>query len=80
MTFKELKEKLEKIDIPDEAEIQVLTELGVADAVTVSLHVEPENNNRQVITFYTQLGIKAFYEAMREKIHNGKKENNTWNF
>ena len=35
MTFKELKEKLEKLHVPDEAEIQVLTETSVADAVEV---------------------------------------------
>lgn len=73
MTLKELKEKLEKLNVSDEAEIQVLTETGVADAVMVGLNKEPWHNNRQVLTLYTQPGIEAIYKAIKEEVH-GKKQ------
>lgn len=72
MTLKELKEKLEKLHVPDEAEIQVLTEASVADAVMIGLNKEPWHNNRQVLTFYTQPGIEAIYKAIKEEVHNKK--------
>lgn len=70
MTFKELKEKLEKLHIPDEAEVQVLTDTGVADAVEVSLHIEPENSSRQVMTLYTQAGIQELFESIKNDVKN----------
>ena len=70
MTFKELKEKLEKVHIPDDAEVQILTETGVADAVEVSLHIEPEHNSRQVITLYTQAGIQEFMKSIINDVKN----------
>lgn len=72
MTYKELKEKLEKLHVPDEAEIQVLTETSVADAVMIGLNKEPWNNNRQVLTLYTQPGIEAIYKAIKEEVHGEK--------
>lgn len=70
MTFKELKEKLEKVHIPDDAEVQVLTDTGVADAVEVSLHIEPEHDSRQVITLYTQAGIREFIKSIVNDVKN----------
>lgn len=70
MTFKELKEKLEKVHVPDDAEIQVLTDTGVADAVEVSLHIEPEHNSRQVVTLYTQAGIREFMRSIVNDVKN----------
>ena len=68
MTFKELKEKLEKLHVPDEAEIQVLTETSVADAVEISLHIEPEHNSKQVVTLYTQAGIQEFMRSIADDV------------
>ena len=68
MTFKELKEKLEKLHVPDEAEVQVLTDTGVADAVEVSLHIEPEHNSRQVVTLYTHAGIQEFMRSIADDV------------
>ena len=68
MTFKELKEKLEKLHVPDEAEVQVLTETSVADAVEVSLHIEPEHNSKQVVTLYTQAGIQEFIRNIADDV------------
>lgn len=70
MTFKELKEKLEKLHVPDDAEVQVLTDTGVADAVEVSLHIEPENSSRQVMTLYTQAGIQELFENIKNDVKN----------
>lgn len=70
MTFKELKEKLEKVHVPDDAEVQVLTDTGVADAVEVSLHIEPENNSRQVVTLYTQAGIQELFKNIKDDVRN----------
>ena len=70
MTYKELKEKLEKLHVPDEAEIQVLTETSVADAVEVSLHIEPEHDSRQVVTLYTQAGIHEFVKSIVNDVKN----------
>lgn len=70
MTFKELKEKLEKVHVPDDAEVQVLTDTGVADAVEVSLHIEPEHDSRQVITLYTQAGIREFIKSIVNDVKN----------
>ena len=70
MTFKELKEKLAKLHVPDEAEIQVLTETSVADAVEVSLHIEPEHDSRQVVTLYTQAGIHEFAKGIVNDVKN----------
>ena len=70
MTFKELKEKLEKVHVPDDAEVQVLTDKGVEDAVEVSLHIEPENSNRQVMTLYTQAGIHEFVKGIVNDVKN----------
>lgn len=50
--------------IPNGAEVQVLTDTGVADAVEVSLHIEPEHGNRQVVTLYTQAGIHEFVKSI----------------
>ena len=70
MTFKELKEKLEKVHVPDDAEVQVLTDTGVADTVEVSLHIEPEHNSRQVVTLYTQAGIHEFVKSILNDVKN----------
>ena len=70
MTFKELKEKLEKVHVPDDAGVQVLTDTGVADAVEVSLHIEPEHNSRQVVTLYTQAGIHEFVKSILNDVKN----------
>ena len=70
MTFKELKEKLEKLHVPDEAEVQVLTDTGVADAVEVSLHIEPENSSRQIMTLYTQAGIQELFKSIKDDVRN----------
>ena len=70
MTYKELKEKLEKLHVPDEAEVQVLTDTGVADAVELSLHIEPENSSRQVMTLYTQAGIQELFESIKNDVKN----------
>lgn len=72
MTLKELKEKLKELNVSDETEIQILTETSVADAVMVGLNKEPWHDNRQVLTFYTQPGIRAIYEALKEKVHGEK--------
>jgi hypothetical protein len=72
MTFKELKEKLEKLHVPDEAEVQVLTDTGVADAVEVSLHIEPENNSKQVMTLYTQAGIQELFKSIKNDVKNNQ--------
>ena len=68
MLFKELKEKLEKLHVPDDAEVQVLTDTGVADAVEVSLHIEPENSSRQVMTLYTQAGIQELFKSIKDDV------------
>jgi len=70
MLFKELKEKLEKLHVPDDAEVQVLTDTGVADAVEVSLHIEPEHNNKQVVTLYTHAGIHEFIRSIADDAKN----------
>jgi len=70
MLFKELKEKLEKLHVPDDAEVQVLTDTGVADAVEVSLHIEPENNSRHVVTLYTQAGIQELFKSIKDDVRN----------
>lgn len=70
MTFKELKEKLEKLHVPDEAEVQVLTDTGVADAVELSLHIEPENSSRQIMTLYTQAGIQELFKSIKNDVKN----------
>ena len=70
MTYKELKEKLEKLHVPDEAEVQVLTDTGVADAVEISLHIEPENSSRQVMTLYTQAGIQELFKSIKDDVRN----------
>lgn len=70
MTYKELKEKLEKLHVPDDAEVQVLTDTGVADAVEVSLHIEPENSSRQVMTLYTQAGIQELFKSIKDDVRN----------
>jgi hypothetical protein len=70
MLFKELKEKLEKLHVPDDAEVQVLTDTGVADAVEVSLHIEPENSSRQVMTLYTQAGIQELFKSIKDDVRD----------
>lgn len=70
MTYKELKEKLEKLHVPDEAEVQVLTDTGIADAVEASLHIEPENSSRQVVTLYTQAGIQELFKSIKNDVKN----------
>ena len=70
MTFKELKEKLEKRHVPDDAEVQVLTDTGVADAVELSLHIEPENSSRQIMTLYTQAGIQELFKSIKNDVKN----------
>ena len=70
MTFKELKEKLEKLHVPDDAEVQVLTDTGVADAVELSLHIEPENSSRQIMTLYTQAGIQELFKSIKDDVRN----------
>lgn len=68
MTFKELKEALEKLHVPDEAEIQVMTGTEVTDVNEVSLHIEPEHNSRQVVTLYTHAGIQEFMRSIEDDV------------
>ena len=68
MTFKELKEKLEKLHVPDEAEIQIMTDKEEASIDEVSLHIEPEHNSRQVITLYTHAGIQEFMRSIADDV------------
>ena len=72
MTFKELKEKLEKLHVPDEAEVQVLTETSVADAVEVSLHIEPKHDSKQIMTLYTQAGIQELFKSIKNDVKNNQ--------
>ena len=72
MTFKELKEKLEKLHVPDEAEVQVLTDKEVANIVEVSLHIEPEHNSKQVVTLYTHAGIQEFFKNIVNDVKNNQ--------
>lgn len=68
MTFKELKEKLEKLHVPDEAEIQVMTDKEETGIDEVSLHIEPENGSRQVVTLYTHAGIQEFMRSIADDV------------
>ena len=68
MTYKELKEKLEKLHVPDEAEIQIMTDKEEASIDEVSLHIEPEHNSRQVITLYTHAGIQEFMRSIADNV------------
>lgn len=68
MTYKELREKLEKLHVPDDAEVQVLTDKEVAGAVEVSLHIEPEHNSRQIVTLYTHAGIQEFIRGIADDV------------
>ena len=43
-----------------------------SEARKVGLFREPWHDNRQVLTFYTQPGLKAMYEALKERVHNEK--------
>lgn len=70
MTFKELKEKLEKVHVPDDAEIQVLTDKEAAEIIEISLHIEPEHNSKQVVTLYTQHGIQEFFKSIINDVKN----------
>lgn len=70
MTFKELKEKLEKLHVPDDAEIQIMTGKEETSIDEVSLHIEPEHNSRQVITLYTQAGIQEFMRSIVNDVKN----------
>lgn len=72
MTFKELKEKLEKLHVPDEAEIQIMTGTEVTDVNEVSLHIEPEHNSKQVITLYTHAGIQEFMRNIVNDVKNNQ--------
>lgn len=72
MTFKELKEKLKKLHVPDDAEVQVLTDKEVAEAVEVSLHIEPEHNSKQVVTLYTQHGIQELFKSIVNDVKNNQ--------
>lgn len=72
MTYKELKEKLEKLHVPDDAEVQVLTDTGVADAVEVSLHIEPEHDSKQIMTLYTQAGIQELFKSIKNDVKNNQ--------
>lgn len=68
MTYRELKEKLEKLHVPDEAEIQIMTDKEEASIDEVSLHIEPEHNSRQVITLYTHAGIQEFMRSIADDV------------
>ena len=68
MTFKELKEKLEKLHVPDEAEIQIMTDKEETSIDEVSLHIEPEHNSRQVVTLYTHAGIQEFMRSIADDV------------
>jgi hypothetical protein len=70
MTFKELKEALEKLHVPDEAEIQVMTDKEETSIDEVSLHIEPEHNSRQVVTLYTQAGIQELFKSIKDDVRN----------
>lgn len=72
MTYKELKEKLEKLHVPDDAEVQVLTDKEVAEAVEVSLHIEPEHSSKQVVTLYTQHGIQELFKSIVSDVKNNQ--------
>lgn len=72
MTYKELKEKLEKLHVPDEAEIQIMTDKEETSIDEVSLHIEPEHNSRQVITLYTQAGIQKFMRSIVNDVKNNQ--------
>ena len=62
------KEKLEKLHVPDEAEIQIMTDKEEASIDEVSLHIEPEHNSRQVITLYTHAGIQEFMRSIADDV------------
>lgn len=68
MTYRELKERLEKLHVPDEAEIQVMTDTEETSIDEVSLHIEPEHNSRQVVTLYTHAGIQEFMRSIADDI------------
>ena len=68
MTYKELKEKLEKLHVPDEAEIQIMTDKEETSIDEVSLHIEPEHNSRQVVTLYTHAGIQEFMRSIADDV------------
>ena len=68
MTYKELKEKLEKLHVPDEAEIQIMTGTEETSIDEVSLHIEPEHNSRQVVTLYTHAGIQEFMRNIEDDV------------
>lgn len=70
MTFKELKEKLEKLHVPDDAEIQIMTDKEETSIDEVSLHIEPEHNSRQVVTLYTHAGIQEFMRSIEDGVRN----------
>lgn len=72
MTYRELKEKLEKLHIPDDAEVQVLTDKEVAEAVEVSLHIEPEHNSKQVVTLYTQHSVQELFKSIVSDVKNNQ--------
>ena len=68
MTFKELKEKLEKLHVPDEAEVQIMTDTEETSIDEVSLHIEPEHNSRQIVTLYTHAGIQEFMRNIADDV------------
>ena len=70
MTLKELKEKLKKLHVPDEAEIQVMTDKEVTNIDEISLHIEPEHNSKQVVTLYTHAGIQEFMRSIENDVRN----------
>ena len=72
MTFKELKEKLEKLHVPDEAEIQIMTDTEETSIDEVSLHIEPEHNSRQIVTLYTHAGIQEFFRSIANDVKNNQ--------
>lgn len=72
MTFKELKEKLEKLHVPDDAEIQIMTDKEETSIDEVSLHIEPEHNSKQVITLYTHAGIQEFMRNIINDVKNNQ--------
>ena len=72
MTYKELKEKLEKLHVPDEAEIQIMTDKEETSIDEISLHIEPEHNSKQVVTLYTQAGIQEFMRSIVNDVKNNQ--------
>lgn len=72
MTYKELKEKLEKLHVPDDAEIQIMTDKEETSIDEVSLHIEPEHNSKQVITLYTHAGIQEFMRNIINDVKNNQ--------